>query len=608
MLLVSIALAQTVPRSDNIGVPRLDADLLHRALATRGTFVTEDAGRIRDEVVAGFQLGMGYANAPLVVSWDAGGTREQASVVRDLVGVNAIATLEFDRLRLGLDLPFYALATSDIGDSGTSLGNVGLDARLTALDPTKSPVGIGLIARLDLPSDTRRAVASPRVGFELAGAVERSFGDLTVIANAGYRGLPKEPLYNIVWDDLVFGRLATTWALSEDSGLSAEAVVSTLARSVDTLGAPRGAPTPAELLGGGWLSPVEGIALRGALGAGLSGGIGAPRMRALVDVVWTPRTTPQDTDGDGIVDRDDSCPSEAEDLDGFQDSDGCSDPDNDGDGRVDAMDACPDEAEDVDGYEDSDGCPDPTQNILIRVVDSKGVPVGGAILQISGEEMEPTSSKELDLHPGSYVVVAFAGGYKPAQVDLEVTGGKDRVLQVVLDGTAPGTARLVLAPGIGAIPDGLEAKIGAKKVRFASGVAEVQVPSGRTAVRIEARPGVGAFLGQIRVRAGESTELSVALGPPIAKLEGDRIRLSQPVDFEQDEPSASSGVALHQVASILDTHPGRAMRITVGGAGAQARADALRSWLIGVGIASNRLEAVGSEQGSEGARFELLPE
>ena len=65
-----------------------------------------------------------------------------------------------------------------------------------------------------------------------------------------------------------------------------------------------------------------------------------------------------DNDGDGINDDLDGCPNEPEDMDGYQDEDGCPDPDNDGDGIVDALDQCPDEAEDLDGFEDDDGCPE----------------------------------------------------------------------------------------------------------------------------------------------------------------------------------------------------------------------------------------------------------
>jgi OmpA-OmpF porin, OOP family len=68
---------------------------------------------------------------------------------------------------------------------------------------------------------------------------------------------------------------------------------------------------------------------------------------------------PADTDGDGITDKNDRCPKDPEDKDGFEDGDGCPDPDNDKDGIADKDDKCPDDAEDKDGFEDGDGCPDP---------------------------------------------------------------------------------------------------------------------------------------------------------------------------------------------------------------------------------------------------------
>ena len=65
-----------------------------------------------------------------------------------------------------------------------------------------------------------------------------------------------------------------------------------------------------------------------------------------------------DNDRDGIPDPDDKCPNEPEDVDGFQDADGCPDPDNDKDGISDLKDKCPMEPEDKDGFEDTDGCPE----------------------------------------------------------------------------------------------------------------------------------------------------------------------------------------------------------------------------------------------------------
>ncbi|MFZ4578797.1 MAG: OmpA family protein [Myxococcota bacterium] len=66
----------------------------------------------------------------------------------------------------------------------------------------------------------------------------------------------------------------------------------------------------------------------------------------------------KDADGDGISDRNDECPNSKEDVDGWQDQDGCPDLDNDGDGVNDGADKCPDKAETRNGCKDDDGCPD----------------------------------------------------------------------------------------------------------------------------------------------------------------------------------------------------------------------------------------------------------
>ena len=47
-----------------------------------------------------------------------------------------------------------------------------------------------------------------------------------------------------------------------------------------------------------------------------------------------------------------------EDIDGFEDDDGCPDLDNDNDKIPDLKDRCPDQAENYDGIDDEDGCPE----------------------------------------------------------------------------------------------------------------------------------------------------------------------------------------------------------------------------------------------------------
>ena len=84
----------------------------------------------------------------------------------------------------------------------------------------------------------------------------------------------------------------------------------------------------------------------------------APDWGVWVALSHTGTIIPKDTDKDGIKDNVDQCPEQPEDLDGYQDEDGCPDLDNDGDGIPDIEDKCPDLAEDFDGFEDLDGCPD----------------------------------------------------------------------------------------------------------------------------------------------------------------------------------------------------------------------------------------------------------
>ncbi len=84
----------------------------------------------------------------------------------------------------------------------------------------------------------------------------------------------------------------------------------------------------------------------------------APKIGVQFSMGWNGYLTAQDSDKDGIKDDDDRCPKDPEDLDRYEDNDGCPDKDNDKDGIEDEKDKCPDKAEDRDGFEDEDGCPD----------------------------------------------------------------------------------------------------------------------------------------------------------------------------------------------------------------------------------------------------------
>jgi outer membrane protein OmpA-like peptidoglycan-associated protein len=92
--------------------------------------------------------------------------------------------------------------------------------------------------------------------------------------------------------------------------------------------------------------------------SGATQGLGG-NFEAHIGAVYSFGGLPEDTDKDGIPNTTDRCPAEAEDKDGFEDTDGCPDPDNDQDGIPDASDKCVNDGEDLDKFEDADGCPDP---------------------------------------------------------------------------------------------------------------------------------------------------------------------------------------------------------------------------------------------------------
>ncbi|WP_326522500.1 OmpA family protein [Archangium lipolyticum] len=106
-----------------------------------------------------------------------------------------------------------------------------------------------------------------------------------------------------------------------------------------------------------------GLAAHVGGGPGITRGYGTPGFRVFAGIDWTQPgehapPPPANTDGDALTDDQDKCPAGAEDVDGFEDEDGCPDPDNDADGIVDTQDKCPLQPETKNGVQDDDGCPD----------------------------------------------------------------------------------------------------------------------------------------------------------------------------------------------------------------------------------------------------------
>src|SRR5262249_35507226 len=83
---------------------------------------------------------------------------------------------------------------------------------------------------------------------------------------------------------------------------------------------------PTEIRGAGELTVGDFVLTLGG-GTGLVKGTGVPVFRVLGGAAYRPQGL--DGDRDGVSDKNDACPAEQEDRDGFQDDDGCPDLDND---------------------------------------------------------------------------------------------------------------------------------------------------------------------------------------------------------------------------------------------------------------------------------------
>nr|WP_281285840.1 OmpA family protein [Persicimonas caeni] len=327
-----------------------------------------------------------YANLPVQLLDRASPDDELIPLVRSSQVLHLRATVGLaDDLAATLVAPMLAAQDVDatltpVGTSG--LGDVALLAKYSLLDRYDDAVGLAALVIVRFPTGDSQALASAN---GLSGGVnlivDRQFGPLAAIVNVGYGYTPEQRFKGSVQRDAVTFGLGTRTDIFDDH---LQAIVE-WAGHYSLANARTGQQVSA------------GLATRiGSVQASIGGGpgigleTGTPDWRALVDIAYVGTASRVDrpdrivepsklcdvpanydgpldadgcpildTDGDGLVDRDDRCVDQPEDFDGFADDDGCPDTDDDADEIVDADDECPREAEDRDGFADEDGCPDP---------------------------------------------------------------------------------------------------------------------------------------------------------------------------------------------------------------------------------------------------------
>lgn len=334
----------------------------------------------------GAQLQVDYGLNPLV--WESmlgdSGTETLAIVEHQVVGTLGLAFGLADRVVLFAGVP-VSLVLDGASDAevmslgvpaatGAGLGDVYLGARVRLFgeDDDVGTLGAQVTGTFPTSEGAYRGDSFLTIHPELLGEL-RLFEQLRIVMNVG--ALVREETSST--SNLEFrheltygvGLALPVWTDDADDDSHFDLHVQLYgATALALVGEREGTALEATL--GAKLFHASGVVAGLAGGPGLARGFGSPDLRLVGTIGWAmpEDDAPGDRDGDGLADGDDTCPDEPEDVDGFEDEDGCPDLDNDADGIPDESDQCPNEAETVNDHEDHDGCPD------VGDADSDGIP------------------------------------------------------------------------------------------------------------------------------------------------------------------------------------------------------------------------------------------
>ncbi len=335
---------------------------------------TETDGRLRLDA----QLYLEYANDPLVYERTSGTTSNGfLRIVEHQLVVHGLVSLTLhDRLLVYLGVPVDAVMSgSDPGAlpiysaDGAGIGDVHVGARVSLFGDARdgfslAAQGAFYVPTSQIPGGVHYAGdETVRGHVQVLGQYRLEAVRIVAALGGMFRG-PQDIGGGItIGQQLTFGLGATVPLVNEQVAFVAELDGATtfddfFDREQTTL----------ELLAGGRYFHESGLIAGVGAGPGLARGYGSPDVRVLATVAYSRELAEEeeeaavedlDTDADGLNDSVDVCDREPEDVDQFQDADGCPDLDNDEDGLADTGDQCPLDPEDRDGFEDENGCPDP---------------------------------------------------------------------------------------------------------------------------------------------------------------------------------------------------------------------------------------------------------
>jgi outer membrane protein OmpA-like peptidoglycan-associated protein len=392
----------------------LDGERFTPATGAEGGFVNEHPA-VPFHLGWGLGLFLNFAHDS-VVEVDAN-NRVIGKPVETALTADLVASLGlFGRLELGLALPVHLIYDGD--PYGALAANAGAgDLRfvpkiaLVRRGTLERHFLLGLSVPVSLPTgddNALRGAGGVTVGPQLLLAGH--LGKLGLGMDVGYRWRSQHPA-GLAWGDGVTFGPWLSYSITEKLALRAEAFAEKMVGADVSA-----ADFPIELLGGVEYR-IGPVALYAAASFGLSDGIGDPAFRLIGGVRYR-KDAPahqgfEDTDHDGVLDKDDKAPYEPEDIDGYRDDDGVPDPDNDGDGIPDGDDECPE----LKGEADHRGCPAKT---YVKIENGQIFIIGKVQFQSGSTEIDRNSEPLLDQ-------IAQALDANPQVKKIRIEGHTDNV-------------------------------------------------------------------------------------------------------------------------------------------------------------------------------------
>lgn len=510
-----------------------------------------------------------YASSPVVYE-DYLGT--QYNLLDSVTQLDVSAGFTKGRLRYALSAPVIlnasgetapGVSTADLSELG--LGEMMADVKLQLLDRNTHRLGMALTGRSSLPTTTTDSpLGTDGFMFEIEGGMDAHLGLSTLAFNVGHRQQPEVPTESVTWGSQLYSRVGLGHPFDEErsKGVALEYNVASLYANMGG-----GDALAQELMLSGWYAVHEIYQMRLGVSKGLSTGMTTPAWRGVVSVSFLHKTE-ADTDEDGVLDHSDVCPATPEDIDQF---------------------------------EDEDGCPEPTK-VTVLLMDHLGHEVRDAHWTSANGKFSGPGHSSFYMQAGTIEIDVDDPKYVAEPMIVQVKDQAEQDVIIEIDAIM-GSLRVIIEDEAGKeIPTAVWSVDGVKGASFQPTGYLVPLKPGEHEVIVQA-PGYRMIKKTVMVVANETEEIHMIAKP--SKVTYD-LEILDKVFFktDSDEIDEISHHLLDEVAEVMEHHQ-RIELVHIEGHTdsqgddaynkdlSQRRANEVMKYLIAKGITEERLDATG---------------